>query len=73
MITKVLRVDLVVVPDIGAAITKVCDDQFTASPSFSLASTFLWGNSLVLIFQCLTCTLPTATGDPAPPAGEVTG
>lgn len=49
MKTRVLRIDFATVPDIGAAITQVCDNQL--AEGFRLASTFVWQNSLILIFQ----------------------
>lgn len=51
MNTRVFRLDLTAVNDIAAAISTACDKQLTEG--FKLASTFVWGTDLILIFQKL--------------------
>jgi hypothetical protein len=51
MNTRVFRLDLTSEPDIAKAIIDACDKQLTES--FKLASTFVWGTDLILIFQKL--------------------
>lgn len=49
MNTKVLRIDMAAVPDVGGSIAEVCDREL--AQGFKLAATFVWLNDLVLIFQ----------------------
>jgi len=49
MNTRVFRLDLVTVNDLALAISAACDKQLT--DGFKLASTFVWGTDLILIFQ----------------------
>jgi hypothetical protein len=49
MNTKVYRIDLNETQDINTAITLACENQYLLG--FKLASTFVWGTNLVLIFQ----------------------
>ena len=51
MNTRVFRIELESVTDMGAEITAVCDKQL--ADGFKLASTFVWVTDLVLIFQKL--------------------
>lgn len=51
MNTRVFRLDLTVEPAIDVAIVQACDKQLTEG--FKLASTFVWGTDLILIFQKL--------------------
>ena len=49
MNTRVFRINLDDEPSIDTAIVKACDKQL--ADGFRLASTFLFGTNLVLIFQ----------------------
>jgi len=49
MNTRVFRIDLVAATDVDALISTKCDEQL--AEGFKLASTFIWGTQLVLIFQ----------------------
>lgn len=49
MNTRVFRLNLATVNDIAATLTTACDKQLTEG--FKLASTFVWGTDLILIFQ----------------------
>lgn len=49
MNTRVLRLDLETEEDIAKAIVDACDKQL--QESFKLASSFVYGTALVLIFQ----------------------
>jgi len=51
MNTRVFRLDLTKTADIAATITTACDKQL--AEGFKLASTFVWGTDLILIFQKL--------------------
>lgn len=51
MNTRVFRLNLAAVTDIAATLTTACDKQLTEG--FKLASTFVWGTDLILIFQKL--------------------
>ena len=51
MNTRVFRLDLSAEPAIDTAIKAACDRQLTEG--FKLASTFVWGTDLILIFQKL--------------------
>lgn len=49
MNTRVFRIDLNAEPDIDVAIQQACDKQLTEN--YKLSSSFIWGTSLILIFQ----------------------
>jgi hypothetical protein len=51
MNTRVFRLDLIAEPAIDKAIAAACDKQL--GEGFKLASTFVWGTDLILIFQKL--------------------
>lgn len=51
MNTRVFRVNLATVNDIAGALSTACDKQL--AEGFKLASTFVWGTDLILIFQKL--------------------
>lgn len=51
MNTRTFRIDLTTINDIAQEINTVCDKQLTEG--FKLASTFVWGTDLVLIYQKL--------------------
>lgn len=51
MNTRVFKLDLVSEPSIDKAIVAACEKQLTEG--FKLASTFVWGTNLILIFQKL--------------------
>lgn len=49
MNTKTLRIDMMTVDDLNAAIDKTCDDQLALG--FKLKASFVWNTDLILIFQ----------------------
>jgi hypothetical protein len=51
MNTRVFRLNLAAAPDIATVLITACDKQLTEG--FKLASTFVWGTDLILIFQKL--------------------
>jgi len=51
MNTRVFRLDLAEEKDLAEAIIKASDKQL--AEGFKLASTFIWGTSLILIYQKL--------------------
>ena len=51
MNTRVFRIDLITETAIDQAIVNACERQI--QDNFKLASTFIWGTDLILIFQKL--------------------
>lgn len=49
MNTRVFRLDLTTTTDLASDITLACEKQ--RNDGFKLASTFVWGTDLILIFQ----------------------
>lgn len=51
MNTRVFRLDLTTVTTLDKTLANACDKQL--AEGFKLASTFVWGTDLILIFQKL--------------------
>lgn len=49
MNTRVFRLNLATTEDIAATLVTACEKQLVEG--FKLASTFVWGTDLILIFQ----------------------